>query len=157
MEANILGSIFCAIGKALGGCQYADPLFSVYKAGNPSGNTPSPRYDIPENTIFIKNTVQNTNSMEPLIDIGHTILLSDDRKYLDNLSVGDIIIRQGVGQTIIHSIVEIGNDGEWYCRTQGLNVNKVDDDIVRLPDIKYVALGVHWTKAVGSYVAPGGD
>ena len=148
-------------------------LFSIFKSGNPSGNIPSPRYEIKWEDInyyssnqmleiAIDNaklsTVQNTNSMEPLIDVGHRIILSDSSKYLDNLNLGDIIIwNQGRGD-IIHSIVEIGSDNlGTYYRTQGLYLNSKDPELIRKVSIKYVCLGVIWTKGEGYYTATNGD
>uniref|UniRef100_A0A6M3J2R9 Putative peptidase n=1 Tax=viral metagenome TaxID=1070528 RepID=A0A6M3J2R9_9ZZZZ len=132
-------------------------LFQVFKSGNPTGNVPSPRYDIPDDYEFLETTVLNTNSMEPLIDVGHTVLLSDKPEFIDNLKVGDIIIWEIEGRRIIHSVVEVGNDGEWYCRTKGLNLNQRDPDIIRRKDILYAVLGVYWSKSKYSLTAEIGD
>lgn len=92
-------------------------------------------------------TVQPSNSMEPLIDEGHIVILSANPKYLGDLKEGDIIVFDRAGRQIIHSIINIGRDTEgWYCHTQGLNLTKPDPDVVRLPDVKWVALGVIWCK-----------
>jgi len=134
-------------------------LFKVFRQGNASGNIPSPRVDIDPSQFTlpdaIKTTVQNTNSMEPLIDVGHTVFISDD---VSNLNIGDIIIwNQGRGD-IIHSIVEIGSDefGAYY-RTQGLNLNQSDPERIRKINIKYLCLGVIWTKGKIPYQAEDGD
>ena len=118
---------------------------SPYKNGDASGNLPSMRVDIkPEDvsynketkTLTIKNiepeveinTVQNTNSMEHFIDVGHIIIMSNNPKYMDDLKVGDVIIFDaGDGRTIIHSIVEISSDGEQAVYvTQGWNIKDPD-------------------------------
>uniref|UniRef100_A0A6M3LQE3 Putative peptidase n=1 Tax=viral metagenome TaxID=1070528 RepID=A0A6M3LQE3_9ZZZZ len=120
---------------------------SPYKNGDASGNMPSMRVDIkPEDVTYDKetktltikniepeveiNTVQNTNSMEPFLDVGHIVVLSNNPKYIDDLKLGDVIIFDaGNGQTIIHSIVEIGSDGEQappVYVTQGWNIKSPD-------------------------------
>ena len=131
-------------------------LFSVFKAGNPLGNIPSPRYDIPDVNVLIKSTVANSNSMEPLLDIGHTILL---RRVLseNDIKVGDIIIYKHEDRSIIHSVIEIGLDPVWYCRTQGLNLYKPDPWKIRFYDVEYLCLGVLWTDKFSTYVPDYGD
>lgn len=138
-------------------------LLSVFKYGNPSGNIPSPRTDVvikkSGNDITIcdvnRTTVQNSNSMEPLIDIGHEVLITDK---IDDPKVGDVIIWQQGAKNVIHSIIEAGTDefGNFY-KTQGLNVNHPDTEIIRMLDIKYLCVGVLWTRKVGSYIAANGD
>lgn len=130
-------------------------IFKTYKEGGTQGNIPSPRVDVTIGDLFSykTTTVQNTNSMEPLIDIGHTVLITDD---ISGLNIGDIIIFTADERLIIHSIIEIGDDGEWYCKTQGLNINSPDPYIIRKSDISYLALGVLWTKDKG-YSAEEGD
>ena len=145
--------------------EFLSSLFSAFKSGDSKGNIPSPRYEIGWGDIEVRgiegvitNTVQNTNSMEPLIDVGHPTIKSSSPKYLDHLNVGDIIIwNQGRGD-IIHSIVEIGSDelGTYY-RTQGLNINRPDPELIRKVNIKSVCLGVIWCKGDGAYTAEEGD
>jgi len=147
-------------------------LFSVFKGGDSKGNIPSPRYDYLEGEewalllvmrkIFGEKTwittVQNTNSMEPLVDVGHRVIINAEPQYLDNLKVGDIIIWELNRGDIIHSIVEIGIDeyGTFY-RTQGLNINRKDPEEITKVDIKYVCLGVIWCKGEGYYKEKEGD
>uniref|UniRef100_A0A6M3J4A7 Putative peptidase n=1 Tax=viral metagenome TaxID=1070528 RepID=A0A6M3J4A7_9ZZZZ len=146
-------------------------MFSVktpYDEGNETiigGELPSPRVAIdrrdihyyPDSARLVVDmilprvmlaTVQASNSMEPLIDIGHIAVLSDNEKYMSHLNFGDIIIWEKGGKKIIHSIVEIGEDSlGWYCRTQGLNRHTnptPDEEIIRKEDIKWVALCVFW-------------
>lgn len=127
-----------------------------------SGEVPSPRANIEKSDVWYDRpqvviedvlppvwltTVQPSNSMEPLIDEGHIVILSANPKYLDDLKEGDIIVFDRAGRQIIHSIINIGRDTKgWYCYTQGLNLTKPDPDVVRLPDVKWVALGVIWCK-----------
>jgi hypothetical protein len=132
-------------------------LFSVFRRGGPQGNMPSPRYlvDIDIPAPYRKTTVQNTNSMEPLIDIGHTVIL---KKPEGKPLVGDIIIWERGYKSVIHSIIETGvdNDG-WYCRTQGLNIYRPDPEKIRLNEVKWFVVGVLWTYGEGYYKAKEGD
>ena len=137
----------------------------TYTGGGRSGELPSPRvkiepqeinYDEHAEVLSISNvksplwvtTVQSSNSMEPLVDIGHIVVLSKDPKYLDDLNVGDIIVwERSPANPIIHSIVEINQDGEgWYCRTKGLNIPQPDEEKIRKDEVKWVALLVAWCK-----------
>ena len=132
-------------------------LFQVFRAGNPSGNLPSPRYNLEDHVLegCPKTTVQNTNSMEPLLDVGHTVLLREPDGYP---KVGDIIIWEIEGRTVIHSIIEVSVDAkDWYCKTQGLNVRQEDPEKIRFGDIKWIAVGVLWTDKSSSYVPAVGD
>uniref|UniRef100_A0A6M3L4P9 Putative peptidase n=1 Tax=viral metagenome TaxID=1070528 RepID=A0A6M3L4P9_9ZZZZ len=132
-------------------------LFQVFRRGSPSGNLPSPRYNLEDYILegCPKTTVQNTNSMEPLIDIGHTVLLQEPLPYPQ---VGDIIIWSIGDRRVIHSIVEIGADAkDWYCRTQGLNLHQKDPEKIRLQDIEWLVVGVLWTDKYSNYIPPKGD
>jgi len=131
-------------------------LFSVFKAGNPAGNLPSPRYDEIDLATVIKSTVQNSNSMEPLIDIGHTILL-DTYYHQDDVLEGDVIIYNDGVRDIIHSVIGVSFDGEWYCRAQGLNNNRPDIGKIRFPQIRYMCVGVLWTNKFANYIPEEGD
>lgn len=136
-----------------------------YRRGDVSGEVPSPRvkiepqeinYDEHSEVLSISNvksplwvtSVQDSNSMEPLVDIGHIVVLSQDPKYLDALNLGDIIIwEKSANESIIHSIIEIEQDESgWYCRTQGLNNSYPDEKKIRKDTIKWVALLVAWCK-----------
>ena len=132
-------------------------IFSVFRRGTPIGNVPSPRYsiNIQVPVPYKTTTVQNTNSMEPLLDVGHTVILSPvDKKPLK----GDVIIWEKDDRSIIHSIIETGvdNDG-WYCRTQGLHLYRADPEKIRLREVKWLVVGVLWTYGEGDYKAKEGD
>ena len=137
----------------------------TYRGGGRSGELPSPRvkiepqeinYDEHSEVLSISNvksplwvtSVQDSNSMEPLVDIGHIAVLSQDPKYLDALNVGDIIIwEKSDDELIIHSIIDINQDESgWYCRTQGLNNSYPDEKKIRKEKVKWVALLVVWCK-----------
>jgi len=137
--------------------EWLTKLFVVFKGGSPSGNMPSPRYDLEDYILegCPKTTVQNTNSMEPLIDIGHTVLLQEPKPYPNT---GDIIIWSGDRGDIIHSIVTFGVDKDgWYCKTQGLNLYQEDPEKIRFKDIKWLVVGVLWTNRYSNYIPPVGD
>ena len=146
-------------------------FFRVFKGGDSSGNLPSPRVDIDiwdvrysplkkrltidniEGVILI-NTVQNTNSMEPMIDVGHIIIRSNNKKYLDNLNIGDVIVWQKGSVQKIHSIVEIGSDSKgWFAYTKGLNLNRKDVGKIRKHHIRDIALMTIWSRGSSYYVA----
>lgn len=131
-------------------------LFKVFRRGNPTGNIPSPRVDFDLSILVLPpgvttTTVQNTNSMEPLIDVGHTVLI---KPATCDLHVGDIVIWEQDGQRVIHSIVAI--DGTDY-QTQGLNIPRPDPVKIRRENIKSVAIGVIWTRGTGDYTANNDD
>jgi len=145
----------------------------TFVSGDAKGNMPSPRVDIARtdmnyssDELIIRNlkgvvlsTVQGTNSMEPLIDIGHTIILSNDSKYVDTIDLGSVIIWNYNGEQAMHSIIEIDSDGDgWYCKTQGLNVTRGDPYKIRKSHIEYVLLGVIFTRQFSdAYTARDGD
>ena len=137
-------------------------VFNIFRGGNPSGNISSPR-DCPLNIepslepgIYL-STVQNTNSMEPLIDVGHTMILSALPEHLAAVKVGSVVVWQLTGSpnSTIHSIIDKTDDNLAF-RTQGLNVNRPDQWISR-DNIKAVALGVLWTPQRDGFVPVEGD
>ena len=134
-------------------------LSSLFKKGNPTGELPSPYVSIGELSYVGKQVringieppvafagVAPSNSMDPLIDDGHTVILSGNQKYKDEIDMGSVI---GWGSELtptLHQVVEINYDNAgWYCRTQGTNNSKVDPFIIRKENIRWVALGVIWT------------
>ena len=148
-------------------------LFSPFKSGGATGNLPSPRvpikwqdiyWDAQTNTLsikllpnVIKNTVQNTNSMEALLDANHIVILSNNQVYKDALKLGSIVVWLSSPSNIIHSIVEIGEDEQgWYCYTQGANIDSRDTMKVRKENIEWVAIGVFWADT-GTFPLPPND
>ncbi len=78
--------------------------------------------------------LQPSNSEDPIFDEGMYVVLQP-RPHTD-LIVGDIIWFEHPDFTAIHRIIEIGNDGDWYCKTKGDN-NSVSDPVkVRAGHIK---------------------
>lgn len=114
------------------------------------------------NTITIKGVkgpirfAQPTSkSMDPIMDVGHTNILSLNSEYfaIDKLGLGDLIawekwvIGGGIAGKvwINHQIVKIGEDKEgWFCYTKGLNNAHRDRDKIREEQIKGITIGVIW-------------
>ena len=88
--------------------------------------------------------VLDTNSMDGLLDFGHTVILSNNPIYLDNIAVGDVVVWYKEGSLVIHQVVETGDDSEWWCYTKGLNVSKRDPFKIRKENIRWVGLGIIW-------------
>ena len=139
--------------------KFLKSLFTPYKSGGTTGNMPSPRVPIRWTDIIWdgeqlhirllpsvqKNTVQNTNSMEALLDANHIVIKSNNQVYKDALKLGSIVVWTSTPSNIIHSIVEIGEDEQgWYCYTQGVNIDSRDTVKVRKENIEWVALMVIW-------------
>lgn len=83
----------------------------------------------------------NTNSMDPVLDQGaNAIQIKPTKK--EQLSVGDIITYNINNQKIIHRIIKINNDGEWYCITKGDNNNQPDPNKIRFNQIEKVLIGI---------------
>jgi len=102
------------------------------------------------NSVIIKSpwsklkrgSVQNTESMNPVIDAGHTALYAEDFDKND-LQVGDIVVAQRPSLWVLHRIVEIGFDDKGrYFRTKGDNVAQVDPVKVRDIDLKWLVFGI---------------
>jgi len=126
----------------------------------PTVDVPSPRnivdqknisYDKVNKRIIIKGiegpiwltTVQNTNSMDPVVDYGHTCILSDDFDA-DDLVVGDVAVyKKANGNQVIHRIVKISSDEDGrYFIFKGDN-NFIEDVLkVRDNQIDCLLLGV---------------
>ncbi len=147
----------------------------VFLRGGLTGNIPSPRVPILESdivyypsteTLIIKNlpgvtisTVQNTNSMEPLLDIGHITINSDAPKYMDTIGIGSVVTADiGSGQRIIHRIVEEAEyEGKKVYGTQGDNLNKPDPYTVYPEQIESVLLFTIPAEKFYSYIPEEGD
>ena len=120
------------------------------------------KYDKKDGTITIGGlepgvwltTPVDTNSMDGLMDIGNTVILTNNPKFLNKrrLKEGAVIVWQkqisGVAVplvriTVIHQIVEVGEDKEgWYCITKGVNNFYPDIYKIRMHDIIWIMLGV---------------
>lgn len=89
--------------------------------------------------------VADTNSMDGLLDFGHTVLLIKEFDK-SQLQVGDIVVYQPTeryANKIIHRIVKIGEDkeGRWY-KTRGDNIATSDPYKLRNQHIKFLCIGI---------------
>jgi len=134
-------------------------LQSLFKA---TRELPSPHGYIPRsnviynddtNLLIIKGiskpwitTVADTNSLDPVIDAGHTAILTGDFKP-DDLQCGDIVVYQIGASKIIHRIVKVSADsGGRYFMLKGDNNAHADPYRVRDGDITYLLVGIIYTK-----------
>lgn len=97
--------------------------------------------------------VSNTNSMEPLIDVGCRCIMAPVNP--NDLQVGDVIIYDKDGiivpfnrdrDDIIHAITKIGNDGSRFFKTKGFNNNREDKIKVRDNMVVSVLVGILYVK-----------
>ena len=92
-------------------------------------------------TIYT-TTVQDTNSMDGLLDYGHIVLMTKDFT-IDDLAVGDTIIYKYGKGTIIHQIAYIGKDGKglfFICK--GVNCFYPDPFAVRPSQVVSLMRGI---------------
>ena len=88
--------------------------------------------------------IADTNSMDPLIDIG-TTALSVKPKSEQNIHVGDVAFydSQVAKRAIVHRVINISSDEQgWYSKFKGDNLEKVDPEDVRFKDIIGVLIGI---------------
>lgn len=73
-----------------------------------------------------------TNSMEPLIDVGHWT--AQETAFIqDDIRIGSIIVWGGIS----HPVYLIDTDEEgWFCRTWGYNCVDPDPEKIRFEDIE---------------------
>ena len=133
---------------------------------DPSGvERPSPVGTIPQSAVerfadrivikqpglkLIKD-IADTNSMDPLFDTDHTLIVrSKDSFDANDLKEGDIIIYlNGDGRLVVHRVIQVDADeqGKFY-KCEGDNNNRPDAYIIRDINIKYLVAGVIYTKQV---------
>lgn len=86
----------------------------------------------------------DTNSMDPLFDKESNVLQIVPKSTADVHS-GDIISYETSQGTIIHRVVELGYDGDWYAITKGDNNQQNDPEKVRFTQVKKIVVGVvYW-------------
>lgn len=88
--------------------------------------------------------IKDTNSMDPVIDIGTTALSvkprSEEALHEGDVALYDSLIAKTV---IIHRIITIAADQEgWYSKFKGDNLEQPDPENVRFLQIKGVLIGV---------------
>lgn len=119
-------------------------------SSSPEAKSPFPRVDkgnihlYPDKVVIdIKDakwaTFEDSNSMDPVFDEGHYAIEIVPQSVSD-IHVGDIIsydspLYSGV---LVHRVVEIGNDGEWYAVAKGDNNPQPDPGKVRFGQIQRV-------------------
>ena len=86
-------------------------------------------------------TIKDTHSMEPVLN-SNSISLELLPQLPSDIELGDIISYKAGSIVLIHRVVDIGNDGDWFAVTKGDNNKEVDDGKVRFSDIKGVVVGV---------------
>ena len=117
---------------------------------------PSSRDIIPYSAIKVKGTkvtvdfggaveiadIDDTNSMDPVFDIGHNVILLKDFDRSE-LTEGDVVVYQLYGGLISHRIIDIREDeqGRLY-QMKGDNNDRPDDYWIRDEHIKYLMVGV---------------
>lgn len=85
--------------------------------------------------------IADTNSMDPVFDIGHNAILLKDFDH-NQLAIGDVIVYQ-LSSLIIHRIIDIQEDenGRLY-KLKGDNNPRADAYQIRDGHIKYLMVGV---------------
>lgn len=86
----------------------------------------------------------DTNSMDPVIDIGANAI-EIVPKSEDQIHVGDIVSYDSdyADGTIIHRVVEINHDSDgWYARMKGDNLENIDPGKIRFDQIERVLVGI---------------
>jgi hypothetical protein len=89
-------------------------------------------------------TIEDTNSMDPVLDIGSTAL-SVKPYSEESLHDGDVALYDShIAKTvIIHRIIKTNTDAQgWYSTFKGDNLEKVDPENVRFQQIKGVIIGI---------------
>lgn len=93
--------------------------------------------------------IADTNSMDPLFDIGHNCILlagateADQATLCDFLKVGDVAVYQVYTNLIIHRITKIGSDDTGrFFKFKGDNNFSGDHYKVRDSWIRYLMIGV---------------
>ena len=147
---------------------------AVMDGYKPTVDIPSPRDIIPnENVIHFENqncitirlhkpnlpinrepdvwltTVADTNSMDAMVDYGHTCILikgqtrAEHRALVQSLRVGDVVVYTNGTDNILHRIIEITTDeqGRKY-KLKGDNNWAPDPYIIRDAHILWLLIGV---------------
>lgn len=89
-------------------------------------------------------TIADTNSMDPLIDIGSTALSITPKTEAD-VHQGDVAFYNSLiaEKVIIHRVIETNEDSEgWYSKFKGDNLKEIDPENVRFPQVEGVLIGV---------------
>ncbi len=85
----------------------------------------------------------NTNSMDPLFDeTSHALEIVPTSP--NQIRAGDIISYKSplVSAPVIHRVIQIGNDGQWYALTKGDNNSEQDPRKVRFEQVQRVLVAI---------------
>ena len=146
-------SLFAIAAIALGQTSTGFSLANGVPAQGPEMVSPADRVDseniaIMANGVLIRDlkdvrlvNLADTNSMDPVLDAEATAI-EIIPKSADELNVGDIVSYQSGSNTVIHRIISVGSDGEWYAITKGDNNAVSDPEKVRFEQIKGVVVGI---------------
>jgi len=103
---------------------------------------------LPHEAVVFTSEIADTNSLDPLLDTGHTGILvklpQTPAPYrYEDLKVGDLAVYQIATKLIIHRIIQTGTDadGRWYI-FRGDNTAHQDPYVLRDKHIKYLVIGV---------------
>jgi len=148
----IVVSLFALGALALGQPYTSFSLADASTAGpelvSPADRVDSTQIAIMANGVLIRDlkdvrlvNLADTNSMDPVLDAESTAI-EIIPESADELHVGDIVSYTSGSNTIIHRIISVGNDGEWYAITKGDNNAVSDPAKVRFEQIKGVVVGI---------------
>jgi hypothetical protein len=117
---------------------------------SPSKWIPDSAVDLTQDQVIINledarwARFSDTKSMDPVID-SNSIGIEIEPKNKEDIHVGDVVsyFSPLVNATIIHRVIEVGEDNEgWYARFKGDNNNLEDPGLVRWPQIRRVLVAV---------------
>lgn len=99
---------------------------------------------LPTDTIIAD--IADTNSLDPLIDIGHNCILVPFQDYAPyrhaDLEVGDLAVFQVGTKLTSHRIIEIREDNGRLYRFRGDNTGSADPYLLRDQHLKYLIVGI---------------
>ncbi len=92
--------------------------------------------------------VFDSNSMDGLLDFGHSPLLTSDATYINNVEIGDVIVWHDpnyMSGKIIHQVIDINSDQQGvYYKTKGIHNEFEDPWTIRKSMIEFIGLGILW-------------
>ena len=88
-------------------------------------------------------TFADSNSMDPLFDEGHYAIEVTPKNESD-IHIGDIIsyVPDNNSGAIVHRVIAIDNDGDWYAIVRGDNNPLPDPGKVRFSEVKRVMAAI---------------
>lgn len=125
-------------------------LFSAREVSSPGNHIKKDQIHVYDDKIIIDlkgaqwAEFADTNSMDPVIDIGANSFEIIPSKPED-ISVGDIISYQPSNYSglIVHRVIVIGEDDDgWYAIVKGDNLSKADSEKVRFNQVNGVLVGI---------------